>query len=107
MNTFPMAVVAQVAHGDTKAHGSRRSPWWHKSPSFQSPFPASPPNNQKCLAKFKKLNREQTLQHNDGRDLFHGIAFCSVEALYKPWNGSFDHIYILVGWIEIFMAFSI
>ena len=39
--------------------------------------------NQKCLAKLKKLNREQILQRNDGRDLFHGIAFCSVEALCK------------------------
>ena len=89
------SMVAERAHGGTGA------------PLSHPPFPASPPNNQKCLAKFKKLNREQTLQHNDGRDLFHGIAFCSVEALYKPWNGSFDRIYILVGWIEISMALSI
>ena len=43
-------MVAEGAHGGTGA------------PLSHPPFPAAPPNNQKCLAKFKKLDREQTLQ---------------------------------------------
>ena len=38
-------MVAEGAHGGTGA------------PLSHPPFPASPPNKQKCLAKFKKLNR--------------------------------------------------